>query len=318
MTMKFSLGIEKMKAADVGRAAGHNCRLHPTESQLPQGSWFTDKGRHEVVAWRPDVIAKAKGLSKRKDAVVAVSIVLQVGNQHDWREKETPDCPEGRPRGGRNSKSAMTIMGNLAKAAKEWAIKEFGEENVVGVDLHTDESSPHVHVVVTPVQDGKLQAKAWLDGSARCAQLRKRAFESVSRYIECEYTAGSKSGGAKHDPEQAAGRVGRIARRERGLDEWETRLNQREEALFDREGEIAEREVALYQREQVLKKRESDLEKLADQVAASTPEALKNRNKRLQGLINELPESLIRDLPDKDLRQSIRTEQSSKNGYERN
>lgn len=318
MAMKFSLGIEKMKAADVGRAAGHNCRLHPTESQLPQGSWFTDKGRHEVVAWRPDVIAKAKGLSKRKDAVVAVSFVLQVGNQLDWREKETPDCPEGRPRGGRNNRGGMTLMGNLAKAAKAWAIKEFGEENVVGVDLHTDESSPHVHVVVTPIKDGKLQAKAWLDGSVRCAQLRKRAFEVVSGSIECEYTAGSKNGGAKHDPELAAGRVGRIAKRDKALDEWETRLNQREEALFERDAEIAEREVALYHREQNLKKRESDLEKLADQVATSTPEALRDRNRRLQGLINELPESLIRDLSDKDLRQSIRSEQSSKNGYERN
>lgn len=317
--MKFSLAIDKMKAADVGRAAGHNCRLHPTESQLPEGSWFTDKGRHEVVAWRPDVIAKAKGLSKRKDAVVAISIVLQVGNQSDWREKETTDCPEGRPKGGKNNKNAITMMGQLAKAARDWANKEFGEENVVGVDLHTDESSPHVHVVVTPVCDGKLQAKAWLDGAARCAKLRKRAHQEVLKYIECEYTPG-QAGGAKHDPEQAAGRVGRIARRDRALNEREEALNKREESLFDREAEIAEREVALYQREQILKKRESDLEKLADQVATSTPEALKNRNKRLQELINELPDSLIRDLSDKDLRQSIRSEQSSKNkdGYERN
>lgn len=317
--MKFSLAIDKMKAADVGRAAGHNCRLHPTQSQLPQGSWFTDKGRHEVVAWRPDVIAKAKSLSKRKDAVVAISIVLQVGNQLDWREKETTDCPEGKPRGGQNNKQNIKTMGYLAKAAKEWAIKEFGEANVVGVDLHTDESSPHVHVVVTPVHDGKLQAKNWLDGAARCAKLRKRAHQEVLKYIECEYTPG-QAGGAPHDPEQAAGRIGRIARRDRALSERETHLNEREESLFDREAEIAEREVALYQREQNLKKRERDLEKLADQVATSTPEALKNRNQRLQGLINELPESLIRDLSDKDLRQSIRSEQSSKNkdSYERN
>ena len=316
--MKFSLGIDKMKAADVGRAAGHNCRLHPTASQLPCGSWFTDKGRHEVVAWRPDVLTKAKGLSKRKDAVVAISIVLQVGNQSDWREKETTDCPEGRPKGGKNNKDAITMMGHLAKAARDWANKEFGEENVVGVDLHTDESSPHVHVVVTPVCDGKLQAKAWLDGAARCAKLRKRAHQEVLKYIECEYVPG-QAGGAPHDPEQAAGRIGRIARRDRALSEREANLNEREEALFEREAEIAEREVALYQREQVLKKRESDLEKLAEQVATSTPEALKNRNKRLSALLNELPESLIREL-DKDLRQSIRSEQSSKNkdGYERN
>ncbi|EBB6716934.1 hypothetical protein CPF03_23945 [Salmonella enterica] len=315
--MKFSLAIDKMKAADVGRAAGHNCRLHPTASQLPQGSWFTDKGRHEIVAWRPDVIAKAKSLSKRKDAVVAISIVLQVGNQSDWREKETTDCPEGRPKGGKNNKDAITMIGHLAKAARDWANKEFGEENVVGVDLHTDESSPHVHVVVTPVHDGKLQAKAWLDGAARCAKLRKRAHQEVLKYIECEYVPG-QAGGAPHDPEQAAGKIGRIARRDRALNEREEALNKREESLFEREAEIAEREVALYQREQNLKKRESDLEKLADQVATSTPEALKNRNRRLQGLIDGLPEALLRELPDKDLRQSIRSEQSSKTGYERN
>ncbi|WP_223954405.1 plasmid recombination protein, partial [Aeromonas caviae] len=35
------------------------------------------------------------------------------------------------------------------------------------IDLHTDESSPHFHVVVTPIKDGKLQAKAWLDGASK-------------------------------------------------------------------------------------------------------------------------------------------------------
>jgi hypothetical protein len=147
--------------------------------------------------------------------------------------------------------------------------QEFGEENVVGVDLHTDESSPHVHVVVTPVHDGKLQAKNWLDGAARCAKLRKRAHQEVLKYIECEYVPG-QAGGAPHDPEQAAGKIGRIARRDRALNEREEALNKREESLFEREAEIAEREVALYQREQILKKRESDLDALAEQVATST------------------------------------------------
>jgi len=64
--MKFSLAIDKMKATDVGRAAGHNCRLHPTQSQLPQGSWFTDKGRHEIVAWRPDVIGEPAEFGKNR------------------------------------------------------------------------------------------------------------------------------------------------------------------------------------------------------------------------------------------------------------
>ena len=76
----------------------------------------------------------------------------------------------------------------------------------MGIDLHTDESSPHFHVVVTPIKDGKLQAKAWLDGPSRVAALRKRAWESVNAHIKCEYTPGAP-GGEPHDPRKAAGQA---------------------------------------------------------------------------------------------------------------
>ena len=34
MALSFSMTILKTKAAGVGIAKGHNCRLHPTKSQL--------------------------------------------------------------------------------------------------------------------------------------------------------------------------------------------------------------------------------------------------------------------------------------------
>ena len=85
MALSFSLAIDKMQSSSVGRAEGHNLRLHATESQLRPEAWFTPEGRHQVTPWRPEALVKAKGLAKRKDAVQAIQFVIQLGNQTDWR-----------------------------------------------------------------------------------------------------------------------------------------------------------------------------------------------------------------------------------------
>lgn len=200
MALSFSLPIDKMKSTDLGRSVGHNCRLHPTASQLRPEAWFTRQGRHEVEPWRPELLEKAKGLAKRKDAVLAIQFIVQLGNQTDWRHEPEPDFPEGRPI------DVADAMNRAARGIREWVAKEFGEDNCVGIDLHTDESSPHFHVVVTPIKDGKLQAKAWLDGPSRVAALRKRAWQAVNAHIKCEYTPGA-AGGEPHDPRKAAGQA---------------------------------------------------------------------------------------------------------------
>ncbi|MGN5281844.1 plasmid recombination protein, partial [Aeromonas dhakensis] len=104
---------------------------------------------HTKVEWDQGKLDAASALAKRKDAVVAIEFIIQVGNQTDWREDPTPECPEGPP------------------IDKAWADQEFGPENVVSIQLHMDESTPHFHVIATPSKDGKLQAKAWLDGGRK-------------------------------------------------------------------------------------------------------------------------------------------------------
>lgn len=200
MALSFTFAVDKMQSPSIGRAEGHNLRLHNTQSQLRKAAWFTPEGRHEVEPWRPDVLARAKGLAKRKDAVQAIQFVIQIGNQTDWRHEPEQDFPEGRPM------KIADAMNSAARGIRAWVEQEFGEDNCVGIDLHTDESSPHFHVVVTPVRDGKLQAKAWLDGPSKLAALRKRAWQAVNAHIKCEYSPGAP-GGAPHDPTKAAGQT---------------------------------------------------------------------------------------------------------------
>jgi hypothetical protein len=198
--MKFSMGIKKHSRASIGIAEGHNTRMHPTKSQLPRSAWLSPEGRIDVVAWRGEQVDAARALARRKDAVTAIELVLQVGDQTHWREMPTAEHPHGKPKAGMKAK-----MRELALAASEVAIKEFGAGNVVGIDLHLDESSPHVHIVVTPITtDGKLQAKKWLDGKATCAKLRRRIHDTVNRRVPCTYTPG-EPGGEPHDPQKAAG-----------------------------------------------------------------------------------------------------------------
>ncbi len=199
--MKFSMSIDKKKSADAGRMEGHNARLHATSSQLPREAWITAQGCHSVIKSRPDVLEKARGLAKRKDAVVAVEIVIQVGNQTDWRSMPDTENPHGK-----KIKGASEKLNALIRGVKEAAISEFGAENIISVDLHTDESTPHAHIVFAPIHGGKLQAKHWLDGAAACAALRERLHSHVSKHIACDYEKGAP-GGDPHDPQKAAGGI---------------------------------------------------------------------------------------------------------------
>lgn len=200
--MKFTMGIEKHNTTSAGRCAGHNLRTHPTASQLPKSAWFTSKGGATVMPWRGERLEAAQALAKRKDAVLAVELVVQVGNQTDWRSPPTDEHPHGKPLPG-----AIERLKALVEGAREAACREFGEKNIVGITLHTDESTPHVHIVATPIKGGKLQAKAWTGGAVACAALRERIHADVNRRIECDYTKGAP-GGAPHDPQKAAGATG--------------------------------------------------------------------------------------------------------------
>ena len=199
--LKFTFAVQKMKVADMSRAEGHNCRLHATASQLPARAWITKAGHHTIAAWDADKASEAKALAKRKDAVVGIEIVMQVGNQLDWREPPTEKHPEGKPRAKRPAD-----LNALAKAGKAWLEAEFGADNVVSIEIHTDESTPHLQAVVVPRKGGKLQAKAWMDGPAKLAQLRERAYKAVNRLIPCDYEKGAP-GGKPHDQGKAAGQA---------------------------------------------------------------------------------------------------------------
>lgn len=198
--MKFTLAIDKHNRTSVSQCEGHNARHHPTKSQLPKSAWLTPQGHHTIKAWDEKVMQQARDLAKRKDAVLAVELVIQVGNQTEWREVPTEEHPCGKPMRGNSAR-----MNALVAGAKAAISSEIGWDRVISVELHTDESSPHVHIVFAPINEGKLQSKHWLGGASKCAQFRERIHRQVTKHLACEYTKG-EPGGDPHDPEKAAGK----------------------------------------------------------------------------------------------------------------
>ena len=126
-------------------------------------------------------------------------MVISVGNQTEWRELPTAEHPHGKPKPGASPKLNALMAG--VKAA---AIAEFGKDRIISIDLHTDESTPHVHLVFAPINEGKLQAKHWLNGPEAVGFLREKIHAHVNKSIACDYEKGAP-GGAPHDSSKAAG-----------------------------------------------------------------------------------------------------------------
>lgn len=107
---------------------------------------------------------KATGKSVRKDAVLAFGMIMQLDPQY-YKDKQAeinsqydPDLyPE------ENKKAYRKMVDRSASLMLGMARKQFGEENIVAMTIHLDETNPHVHFLMTPItDDGRLSQKEFI------------------------------------------------------------------------------------------------------------------------------------------------------------
>ncbi len=55
-----------------------------------------------------------------------------------------------------------------------------GESNIISADVHLDENSPHMHVLIVPLFDGRLQGSDAIGGPAQLCQMLDLFHEEVS------------------------------------------------------------------------------------------------------------------------------------------
>lgn len=71
------------------------------------------------------------------------------------------------------SNGADVDVDEWKEANKQWLFDTFGPDNVLSMQLHLDETTPHIHTIVTPIDErGHLCAKSFTGGRAKMRQLQ--------------------------------------------------------------------------------------------------------------------------------------------------
>ncbi len=116
----------------------------------------------------------------RKDAVKAIEIILTSDNQKMNEIFSNEDSYKS------------WINDN-----KEFVAEHFGgNENIVSMHLHTDETTYHMEIVITPItQDGRLSAKSFINGKKDLSKMQTAYANKMERY---GMIRGEKGSSARH------------------------------------------------------------------------------------------------------------------------
>ncbi|KJH69536.1 MobV family relaxase [Aliterella atlantica] len=172
--------IQKLKAGSVGRSAKHTSRRYDTPNADP------DK-QHIRIIGEPDSpnIPDLETLVRqhigeqtiRKNAVLAVEFLLTASPEY-FR----PDDP------ARAGYYQQQRLEDFQQSACQWLVNRYGDR-IVRAELHLDESTPHIHAYMVPLDErGKLNCRALLGGS------RYRLSELQDDFAQAMATLGLERG----------------------------------------------------------------------------------------------------------------------------
>lgn len=192
--------IKKLHSnSNVGGAISHHLRTRKTDNadpELMKNNWFfpndyptdqngkTDKSVNADLQFRKDQQQKAMAMYKkrlpekvRKNGVRAVEFMMTVS-------------PEVMQRKDFNATKYLNACSN-------WAREKFGKENVFFIAYHRDETTPHVSLLLTPIdENGKLNARKFFGGRDKMSALQDDFYNSVGK--EFGLDRGIKGSKAKH------------------------------------------------------------------------------------------------------------------------
>lgn len=115
------------------------------------------------------------GITKtRKGAVLAVEHLMTASPEHFDSHVKLTDSGE----------KQLWMHGDrwqaFEKASIEWLQERYGKENLVNVTVHKDETSPHLHAVIVPIDSkGKLNCRDFLGGRDKLRDLQTSFAQKV-------------------------------------------------------------------------------------------------------------------------------------------
>ena len=184
---KMVARMQKMKIGNLGGSFKHNERLfenHSNKDIDPERSHLnyelTDRERsisYEKQIKRYIEDTKFSKRAIRKDAVLCDEWIITSDKQ--FFENLTPEQTR-----------------NFFESAKNYFAENYGLENIAYASVHLDESTPHMHMGVVPMKDGKLSSKAMFN-----REELKKIQDELPKYIQShgfDIQRGEVNSQAKH------------------------------------------------------------------------------------------------------------------------
>lgn len=99
---------------------------------------------------------------------------------------------------------APESLENWARANMEWISENFGgSKNIIDARLHMDETTPHIHAMVIPIDDkGRLNARAFLGGTSHRMSDLQTEYAKAMEPFGLERGVSREITGAKHQAHQ--------------------------------------------------------------------------------------------------------------------
>ncbi len=171
MTAKAIMRVGKLKSlGSVGGSEKHTARLQDTPNADPKKENIRLMGNNNDPSLEEIVLAKIADNTKhnpRKDAVLCSEIFLSASPEY-FRPHDPSHAGEWDD----------SLMWNFANASKKWLQDNFGDK-CVRAELHLDESTPHIHAYIVPLNDKtkQLSHKAMFGGDGRQASIKLSKFQ---------------------------------------------------------------------------------------------------------------------------------------------
>lgn len=146
--------VEKYKRAEITKIEQHNKRLKKESRTNKDIDWSRTK--YNIEASRGKYI---DCIDKRLNEIPPP--VRKRGPKNNYMaEILVSASPEFFANAPINENFRKTYAMDFFNDAKEFIFKKYGKENVLGISIHLDEKTPHMHVDIVPILENKLNPKA--------------------------------------------------------------------------------------------------------------------------------------------------------------
>ena len=151
--MSFAIArIKKHKSTSLQAVDNHNRRLVSTSNCDPKKTFLNQRYSKDSTKSTKELVQEkldSLGIDKhRKDAVVAVELVLTASPEY-FRPENPKDY----------NQYDDVRMNKWKKATSDFLKSKYSSQLIVEVNLHLDEATPHMHVILVPALKKKRKKK---------------------------------------------------------------------------------------------------------------------------------------------------------------